>query len=457
MKKIPEARDNLSHLAHIMKNCFDYYDKDKIGVLSGQQTENLLNDITNTLDLPKLDNLQMASAFKIIDENGDGVIEFNEQLDNIGKIYEILTPSISTENPTTDLNDAENDLINRPINNPNFINRLGKQIKLFEKLRRAQNPELYENETPPEEFVESLDIINNDTKKTFRTMDSMVNKEITPKKLSKYQKPSGGQSPTKDFRVNKHKKIPKHKDTNLEEEQQPQKDSILFSSEGQSPLKRQFSKSCCTLEDRQESPNDDVEQNNDSYFSIKIKSGDSPLPLPTSKVKVASKIGNIQPEVNVASFPTIEELNKQYIDNKVDLEEISMFKKRFKDYQSSKDKMQFFAQMALNDFWGLLRMGKTEKNRFRCILLYLDKFLSDMQAFLKSKGINASMPVSECLKSPDRTNFLKDNQAQLAINSNHRSNILTPFQTEEINIASPIRNIAKLNCIFFSFIKKSSS
>lgn len=113
-------------LKKIVKRVFQMYDIDASGNLNQDEFEKLLNDICFALELPKLNQTQLFKILKLMDNDGDGEISYNELIESVGPINDILMSSI---NLNVDPEAYHND-------NPNFIKGLGRQIQLFEKLKK---------------------------------------------------------------------------------------------------------------------------------------------------------------------------------------------------------------------------------------------------------------------------------------------------------------------------------
>lgn len=166
-------------LSKIVKHAFDFYDADKSGDLDPEELEKLQNDICDALELPALTKEQLEEALYIQDENGDGEIQYEELLENIGRINDILMRSVMIPS------DPNGDDLYKE--NPNFIKGLGRQIKLFDKqnctAKFQKEKERKEKEARRRIRLGLEEVDNNDSSNTNRIqkdyipIDSLVNTE----------------------------------------------------------------------------------------------------------------------------------------------------------------------------------------------------------------------------------------------------------------------------------------
>lgn len=70
---------------------FNTYDDDGNKSLDKDEFRNLLDDLRAHIGLPKSDDLLFQTVFGIIDRNGNGMIELDELIDKLDKIYPLLS------------------------------------------------------------------------------------------------------------------------------------------------------------------------------------------------------------------------------------------------------------------------------------------------------------------------------------------------------------------------------
>lgn len=133
--------DRYKNLKGIIKMAFEYYDRDNSGFLDMKEITELLKDICEALQLPDLTPQRIKEIFEKLDENGDNQITVDEIFAQIGEINNIIMSSLQKDNgdfPIIDNSyiDKENE---HYIDNPNFIQGLGRQIILYKKLNEAAN------------------------------------------------------------------------------------------------------------------------------------------------------------------------------------------------------------------------------------------------------------------------------------------------------------------------------
>lgn len=174
---MPPKAEN-KQLKLVVKRAFDIYDADGSGNLDGDELRNLQQDICNAFDQPELTEEQYIQALDILDEDRDGDISYQELLQNMDTINEIL-------NETGHKDDDEDDE-NQYRKNPNFIKGLGKQIRQVEKFGRKKDPGKDKKDRSVDKSPEKLEpdleaiqkkAIESSGCKEFRQFDTLINEK----------------------------------------------------------------------------------------------------------------------------------------------------------------------------------------------------------------------------------------------------------------------------------------
>ena len=124
MKKFRESKE----LKNLVKKAFDKYDADGSGALDYEELNELIRDMCFHLNLPELGMREMNKILDTVDESGDGEVQFEELLEHVEAVINQLTTCVSG------LDISGQDTEYNPVDNPQFIRGLGRQLRLFEKL-----------------------------------------------------------------------------------------------------------------------------------------------------------------------------------------------------------------------------------------------------------------------------------------------------------------------------------
>jgi Ca2+-binding EF-hand superfamily protein len=74
----------------VIKKLFITYDTDNSGALDREELSNLLNDMCQHLGLEECGQREMAKIILIVDESGDGEVDFPELVHHVGRVVEAL-------------------------------------------------------------------------------------------------------------------------------------------------------------------------------------------------------------------------------------------------------------------------------------------------------------------------------------------------------------------------------
>ncbi len=105
-------------LTKIVKIAFHKFDKDKSGTLDLDELEKMLREMCQALGLPECDEKQMKKVLRMIDDSGDGALDFDELMKGIPGVMDWLMVNLGRVK-TGDQTSF--------VDNPNFIHGLGKQ------------------------------------------------------------------------------------------------------------------------------------------------------------------------------------------------------------------------------------------------------------------------------------------------------------------------------------------
>lgn len=133
MKEEP-PKNELGSLMNVVKKAFEIYDTDGSGNLDTGELGELLNIVSECIDLPPISDKQLELCFEVLDTDQDGDVEYKELIKNLTKLNDILHDKdiqrkCTADNPTGDpygINQKEN---------PKFIKGLGKKMALLDKLK----------------------------------------------------------------------------------------------------------------------------------------------------------------------------------------------------------------------------------------------------------------------------------------------------------------------------------
>lgn len=159
----------MRHLEKAVKKTFDKYDADGSGALDRDELALLLKDMCNIMHLEEFGQKKMNDILKVIDESGDGEIDFPELVRAIANVIDNLDQEDEEENQKADENQTDSKLNAINKTNPNIIKGLGRQLKVLYKLNKKKEDKEGSVAQSDEEDISVLDSpskINSKIKKT---------------------------------------------------------------------------------------------------------------------------------------------------------------------------------------------------------------------------------------------------------------------------------------------------
>jgi Ca2+-binding EF-hand superfamily protein len=133
MKEEPH-KNELGSLMNVVKKAFEIYDTDGSGNLDTGELGELLNIVSECIDLPPISDKQLELCFKVLDTEQDGDVEYKELIKNLTKLNDILHDKDIQRKCTADNSTGDPYGINHK-ENPKFIKGLGKKMALLDKLK----------------------------------------------------------------------------------------------------------------------------------------------------------------------------------------------------------------------------------------------------------------------------------------------------------------------------------
>ena len=133
MKEEP-PKNELGSLMTVVKKAFEIYDTDGSGNLDANELGELLNIVSECIDLPPISDKQLELCFEVLDIDQDGDVEYKELIKNLTKLNDILHDKEIQQKCTHYHPTGDSEGIYHK-NNPNFHKGLGKKITLLAKLK----------------------------------------------------------------------------------------------------------------------------------------------------------------------------------------------------------------------------------------------------------------------------------------------------------------------------------
>jgi hypothetical protein len=127
-------KNELGSLMTVVRKAFEIYDTDGSGNLDAGELGELLNIVSECIDLPPISDKQLELCFEVLDTDQDGDVEYKELIKNLTKLNDILHDKEIQRNCTADNPTGDIDGIYHK-QNPKFIKGLGKKIILLAKLK----------------------------------------------------------------------------------------------------------------------------------------------------------------------------------------------------------------------------------------------------------------------------------------------------------------------------------
>ena len=122
-----------TEIRKIIRKAYDKYDEDNSGALDFEELDKLINDVCLCLGLEEFEKKELTDIMTLFDEDGDGSISFEELVSHIEPVLNNLL------NKTRHVPGNGNSIYKyNGVSSPNFINNLGKKLRLFEKLNKTQ-------------------------------------------------------------------------------------------------------------------------------------------------------------------------------------------------------------------------------------------------------------------------------------------------------------------------------
>ena len=405
-----------------IKKSFDNYDTDGSGELDPFELQELLNDIADHVKRPHLTTKEMHTALKIIDENGDGEVQYIELLENIGKVLDVVffaePEDKKKEKKKQDISfllkgktDDEITMVedDPTTMNKNYIKGLGKQIKVFEKMNRKK----------------TLNGISDIETDGFMDQTGKTELDLYHKKNSMSK--CGELIPINSLINNQGLSGPGENEENCNNQTnsgnnspRSQKDNHQSSSTHlQHIVKPVIEKSnpIGVVEERVETENiadfeniDSPAQNQDNSGFINATADYSPNSKSTGRITrningettdnnkvLSNKKARKEPNDlfgasgriawdNWTDFETLETEFDQYLDQLKDIDSQTEFKQELKTYMSNPKNIRekYFNDQTSLQFCSIIKLVKEQKDKLLRFIFLLDSFLNNASRYIKS-------------------------------------------------------------------------